>query len=328
MEDQEKNDIKDKAGVCNEYNLYMKKGKIILSEKLSKILILNVHKEFGHIGMNQMTCMIKKYYTAKNLLEIIRQTCIKCEVCIKNKSRGQHKFGFLSQLGPAKEPYEIMSIDTIGGFGGSRSTKKHLHLLVDHFTRYATIITSKTQSANDFIKLVKNVGEHEQIGKILTDQNPGINSTDFKKFLKDNKIPLIFTAVNAPFSNGLNERVNQTLVNRIRCKINDSKRKKAWTTIAQECVQKYNEAVHTVTKFSPKYLLKGVITTLLPKELSKENQHTDLEKDRLKALQNSIKYHEYNKTVYDKNRKKYDFQVGEMVYVENGNRLNRKKLHE
>lgn len=40
------------------------------------------------------------------------------------------------QLGPAKNPFEIVSIDTIGGFGGSRSTKKYLHLLVDHFTRF------------------------------------------------------------------------------------------------------------------------------------------------------------------------------------------------
>jgi hypothetical protein len=31
---------------------------------------------------------------------------------------------------------------------------------------------------------------------------------------------MIFTAVNAPFSNGLNERLNQTLVNKIRCAIN------------------------------------------------------------------------------------------------------------
>lgn len=62
----------------------------------------------------------------------------------KNKTRGQGKFGLMSHLGPAREPFEIMSIDTIGGFGGSRSTKTYLHLLVDHFTRYTYILTSKT----------------------------------------------------------------------------------------------------------------------------------------------------------------------------------------
>jgi len=38
-----------------------------------------------------------------------------------------------------------MSIDTIGDFGGQRSTKKYLHLIVDHFTRYSFISTSKTK---------------------------------------------------------------------------------------------------------------------------------------------------------------------------------------
>jgi len=37
-------------------------------------------------------------------------------------------------------------------------------------------LTSKTQSANDFVKLVKNIAETEEIGLILTNQYPGINS--------------------------------------------------------------------------------------------------------------------------------------------------------
>jgi len=41
--------------------------------------------------------------------------------------------GFMGHLGPAKEPFEILSLDTVGGFGKSRSTKKYRHLLVDHF---------------------------------------------------------------------------------------------------------------------------------------------------------------------------------------------------
>lgn len=131
----------------------------------------------------------------------------------------------MSHLGPASRPFEIMSIDTIGGFGGSRSTKKYLHLLVDHFTRYAYIGTSKTQNSSDFIKLIKNVTEDNNIGMILTDQYSGINSKEFKQFLDEKNIPIIFTAVNTPFSNGLNERLNQTLVNKIRCKLNEEKKR-------------------------------------------------------------------------------------------------------
>ena len=124
------------------YKKVRKKDKIILSEQFSITLIKNIHEHLCHIGIRQMQLTIGPFYTANNLTQNINKICKNCEVCIKNKSRGQNKYGYLSHLGPATKPYEIISIDTIGGFGGSRSTKKYLHLLVDHFTRYAFILTS------------------------------------------------------------------------------------------------------------------------------------------------------------------------------------------
>ena len=196
-----------------------------MSEKLSKILIKDVHNTYCHLGRTQMINKISPFYTGKNMIKNIKEFCDNCAICIKNKSRRNSKYGFLSHLGPATYPFEIMSMDTIGGFGGSRSTKKFLHLLVDHFTRYAYILTSKNQTAYDFIKLTKKVTESNDIDTILTDQYPGINSKEFKQFLKKGKIKMIFTTVDTPFSNGLNERLNQTLINKIRCKINENEKK-------------------------------------------------------------------------------------------------------
>lgn len=333
--DQEKNDevkIKKKH-LIKKNNVYFKKvkkkEKIILSEEFSVKLIKNIHENLCHIGIKQMQKKISPLYTAKHLTKNIRQFCKNCEICIKNKSRGKDKFGLMSHLGPATKPFEIISIDTIGGFGGSRSTKKYLHILVDHFTRFAIILTSKTQNANDFVKLISNIAETDEIGMLLTDQYPGINSKEFKSFLKEKSIPIVFTAINAPFSNGINERLNQTLVNKIRCKINEKKKKVAWTTIAQECVNIYNDTEHSVTGFAPRYLLDGTDVTILPNELKKKKKtEIDWKNDRKIALENTIKSHDYNKKIFDKNRKYFEFNVGDMVYVENGNKLNRKKLDE
>ncbi|GAB1860777.1 RNA-directed DNA polymerase [Camponotus japonicus] len=234
----------------------------------------------------------------------------------------------MSQLGPATKPFEIMSIDTIGGFGGQRSTKRYLHLLVDHFTRYAFISTSKTQSATDFTKLVDKVLQTDKIGIILTDQYPGLNSRGFKEFLVENDVKLIFTAVNAPFSNGLNERLNQTLINKIRCKINEKGGKKAWTTIARECIDRYNKTEHTVTGFTPKYLLDGTDTSILPDEMKKRNNKENWIRDKEIALKRTKKSHEYNKRIFNRKRKNHRFNTGDLVYIENGNKLNRKKLDE
>lgn len=230
----------------------------------------------------------------------------------------------MSHLGPATKPFDIISIDSIGGFGGNRSIKKYLHLMVDHFTRYAYILT-KTQSSNNFIKLVKMISDYNDIGMILKDQYPGINSREFKDFLGKQNIPIIFTAANTPFSNGLNERLNQTLVNKIRCKINEKGNKSAWTTIAHQCTDKYNETEHTVTGFSPKYLLEEQNIAIIPNQL-KQIPTNNLETDRKTARDNTIRSHNYNKSIFDKNRVDHEFKAGDPV--ENGHRINRKKLDE
>lgn len=332
--DQDKNeDIKlYKNKLILKDNIYFKKigkkEKIIMTEEFSKKIIKDIHYTYCHIGIKQTENKIKPFYTAKNLKNNIKNICNNCEICIKNKSRTKFSYGLMSHLGPATYPFEIMSIDTIGGFGGSRSTKTYLHLLVDHFTRYAYILTSKTQNANDFIKLINKVIPENKIGMILSDQYPGINSKEFKRFLEEEDIPIIFTAVNAPFSNGLNERLNQTLINKIRCTINEKNNKMAWTTVAHKCTQRYNETEHTVTGFSPIYLMQGKVIDILPDELKEHKTANDLLQDRKIALERTINSHNYNKQQFDKDRKNYKLKAGDFVYLENGNRLNRRKLEE
>lgn len=332
--DQEKNEeikqYKNKLILRNKiyFKRTGKKNKIILTEEFSKKLIKNVHDTYCHIGVKQTENKIKPFFVAKNLTLNVKKICEHCEICIKNKSRTKFKYGLMSHLGPATYPFEIVSIDTIGGFGGSRSTKTYLHLLVDHFTRYAYILTSKTQNADDFIKLIRKVIPENKIGMVLSDQYPGINSKEFKSFLREENIPIIFTAVNAPFSNGINERLNQTLVNKIRCTINEKNYKTSWTTIAQKCTQRYNETEHSVTGFSPTYLMEGRAIDILPDELKEHKTQNELLRDRKIALKRTINSHNYNKQQFDKNRINKQFNVGDFVYVENGNRLNRKKLDE
>ena len=135
----------------------------------------------------------------------------------------------------------------------------------------------------------------------------------------------IITAVDSAFSNWLNERTGQTLVNRIRCGYNEGKNKKAWCAVAMDCVQQYNNTPHSSTGFAPNYLLNGVSYEIVPNEFVTPR---NLTKDRELAFERSKKSHDRNKKHYDKTKKEGNFEVGEMIYVENGNRLNRKKLDE
>jgi len=83
--------------------------------------------------------------------------CQNCHVCIKDEALRGKPFGNLGHLGPPTQPFEIMFLNTVGGFVGRRSTKKYCILLVDRFSHFAYILTSKNQMASQFIRLVKGV---------------------------------------------------------------------------------------------------------------------------------------------------------------------------
>lgn len=299
-----------------------RKSRIFISTSLGKEIIDIVHKRYGHIGSGQMLATIRPHYYFEGLDKMIHTYCKNCKVCIENKVRRGRAIGLLSRLGPATEPFQIMSIDSVGGFGGNRSPKKYMHILVDHFTRYAWISTSKGQNAHDFINLINPIAKENNISLLLADQYTGINSTEFKNYLEKTGIQIVFTCIDQPESNGLNERLNQTLVNRLRCKINQENNK-AWSTLAQECVQEYNETIHSSTHFAPSYLLFGKEPKISP--LQEENA-CSLEDDRKLAFQNSTKNFEINKNRIDKNRRQHIFEIGDLVYIENGSKLNRSKL--
>ena len=136
-----------------------------------------------------------------------------------NKKRKGRDNGLLGQLGSASEPFQIMPLDTVGDFVGRWSSKRYLHLLVDHFSRYAYIVTSKNQTTEEFKNLINRVLKEDQIQMLLTDQYAGLSSGEFEEYLKERWIDHIFTAVDQSSSNGLNERLNQTITNRIRCRM-------------------------------------------------------------------------------------------------------------
>lgn len=225
---------------------------------------------------------IRPHYYFKHRDQLILNYCNNCKVCIESKTHGKRLIGLLSQLGPASSAYEIMSIDTIGGFSGNNSPKKYLHLLIDHFTRYAWIRTSSTQSASDFIQLLKLIiKNNEKPALLLADQYTGINSTELMDYLDKNDIPILFTSVDCPETNGLNERANQTLVKCICCKANTNPCR-AWSKLAEESVHEYNNTVHTLTGFPPAYLLHGEKTPINP--LQSMNSHSNLAQDWKRAF--------------------------------------------
>jgi putative transposase len=245
-----------------------------------------------------------------------------CTVCQTNKIQRQKKLGSLSQVGPAQEPFDIISIDTVGGFSGYNSTKQYIHLAIDHFTRFLWTISSKTQTSKDFINLVKLITQTNKPKLILADKYTGIKSKEFVSYLEKQNIKIIFTPTDSPQSNGCCERVNQTIVTRLHCKINETLKNVCWPKLLIDVNEEYNNTPHSVTEFSPKYLMFGI----MPFKPIVNNYYPTLEEARKLAFQKSEENHELNKKYYDRKHNPITLEAGDLVFIGNKNEISRKKL--
>ncbi|GFV46237.1 retrovirus-related Pol polyprotein from transposon 297 [Trichonephila clavipes] len=171
---------------------------------------------------------------------------------------------------------------------------------------------------------------HEQFGhpgtqkmiNLITPQYywPHIN-LDISKFVKHCNL---LTTSHHPQTNGKCERVNQSIVTKLRCKVNSSPTKIPWTKFLEQVINEYNLTPHSVTKFPPAYLLFCTLPYTPP--LAQNQVYPPVEEARKLAKENTIKYHEKNKIKYDAHFIDSPFETGDIVIYEEFNYPNRRKL--
>ncbi|UYV81570.1 hypothetical protein LAZ67_20001559 [Cordylochernes scorpioides] len=105
------------------------------------------------------------------------------------------------------------------------------------------------------------------------------------------------------------ERLNSTIINRLRCEYN-ANLKIPWTKYIPKITESYNETVHTTTGFTPKFLYYGIQPQYI--EHCTET-HTPIEKARKLAIERTIKSHEHSKKLYDIKHPEPIFKEGDQT---------------
>jgi hypothetical protein len=110
----------------------------------------------------------------------------------------------------------------------------------------------------------------------------------------------MFITVNCPQSNGLCERVNQTIITRLRCKLNDNNQNICWLKLLEKETEEYNNTPHYVNQSTPKFPMFGI----QPFDPLINGLNISLDEARKIAFDNSKHNHELNKIYYDKSKMK------------------------
>ncbi|UYV70155.1 hypothetical protein LAZ67_7002015, partial [Cordylochernes scorpioides] len=275
-------------------------------------LLNKVHTKHGHIGTTQMTKIISPHFYWSHMSRDIANYTKHCETCQFNKSRDNRiVYGSLQQMPIATHPNHIFSLDTLGGLHNYGTTRHSIHMIVDHHSRFLWAFPTKSVSTDSYITCLRNLFQINKPEIIITDRNAAFLSRKFKHFLDRNNVKHLLTSSHHPETNAKVERLNSTIINRLRCEYNDNL-KIPWTKYIPKITESYNETVHTTTGFTPKFLYYGIQPQYIEHDTV---THTPIEKARKLAIERTIKSHEHSKQLYDIKHPEPIFKEGDQVLV-------------
>ena len=159
---------------------------------------------------------INQYYWHPSLNRIIGEKIKECEICQKNKGPiSREETAFIPEVG--KFPMEMMQMDVLGPLPETKRRVKFIITAIDTCTRYLFAKAFKRVRAEETISFLKNIFNKKGIIKILqTDNGKNFVAEELADFLKQYDVIHKRSTTYHPQSQGMVERMNKTICERLR----------------------------------------------------------------------------------------------------------------
>jgi hypothetical protein len=332
--------IEPEALMSEDGLLYVGSGlehaRLVVPEKLTRPIIELHHDKFfaGHQGMKRTRALVKLNYFWPNMDRDIDTYVKQCESCAKFKAGRQH-IAPLGELLETTSPFEMTSIDICGPYPEKKKGNRYLLTFMDHFSRYPEAIPIPRQDTPTVARaLVTEVFSRLGCPQILSsDKGSNFMSELFQEMCKLLKVRRINSTAFNPQMQGKFEKfhlgLNQTMSHYVNKYGSD------WYEFVSYALMAHRVTPHSVTRYSPFYLLHGqqmrlpmedVLTTVrFVRREVKDHQnpvqdHLDTLAERLEGAYRVVKGNnrmgrERQKEQYDRGTKLVTFQPGEIVYL-------------
>ncbi|UYV70265.1 K02A2.6-like, partial [Cordylochernes scorpioides] len=283
--------------------------KTVVPESFQEEILKEYHDNHSHPSINKTVRLITPFYWWPNAIKCIKYYVRSCKICQITKCSHKPFIGEYVAPNSDLKPLELISMDTIVLGSAANETKhKYIQVIIDHLTRFVWAFPTVTTSQAVIQCLDKINKTVPQIKCILTDNGKNFTSKEFNKFLNDHQVQHTYSTPYHPQSNGLCEKMNDTILTKLRTNLQENPRLK-WSSLLAKIVKDYNSTPHDVTGFSPNFLLFGDCS--IP-EFS-ESPHFTIENARKKAIENSAKHREKWKARHDAKHPQSSFKVGDLV---------------
>lgn len=207
------------------------------------------HRRLGHIGFGSMK------FLKENCEDMIIPDC-RCITCIKGK---QTRDPFTGKGKRAEEPLELIHSDVVGPMPvSSLSGQKYFVTFIDDFSKKLHAYAMKQKSEVFELFVVFHKLAEKQTGKkikvIRSDNGTEYVNKQFEKFCEDHGIIHQKTVPYTPQLNGVAERMNRTILDRIRCMLIDADLDQEFWAEALNTATVIMNLIPRGSKFSPNEL--------------------------------------------------------------------------
>ena len=221
--------------------------------------ILKSHHDLpssGHQGVSRTKFRIRERFYWYGMGKDISTYVSTCSVCSKNKKTG--KYGkFPMQEYQASAPMERVHLDFLGPLPKTAQGNEYVLVMVDQFTKWVECVPLNTQTAAETAKAAVDhfFSRFGYPFQVFTDQGRNFESKLFAKLCEILEIHKARTTPYRPSANGQVERFNRTIVEAIRCYIDDAQDQ--WDRHLQQIAGALRSAVNRNTGFTPNKLMLG-----------------------------------------------------------------------
>ncbi|UYV71202.1 hypothetical protein LAZ67_8002154 [Cordylochernes scorpioides] len=273
-------------------------------------ILKEYHDNMSHPSMNKTVKLIVPLFWWSDMVQEIKSYVRSCRTCQLTKLSNQPTLGQLIIPDTELQPAQVISAYTIVmGTSAEKTKHKYIQVFIDHLTRYVWAFPTIKNTAQATLQCFNRILQVSlPIKHIITDNGKNFNSKEFKRCLKVHSIKQTFTTPYHPQSNGMCEKVNGTIMTKLRAALLD-KPKVKWSTLLPKVITDYNNTPHDVTGFPPSFLLFGY--NVQPQFA--DNPSTSVEDARKLAIKRTQHHRDISKRRHDSRHPDIDFKVGDLV---------------
>lgn len=272
----------------------------------------------GHMGMKKTRAKLIGYYWPHMSRDI--ETFIKtCSVCQAHKTPRKPRYGYLQPI-PISEIFDRVHIDIVGPMHESKQSNRYIMTDIDAFSRYAYARATPEVKAIHLIDFMTEdiFTKHGCPSQLVSDNGTQFTSIEFKAYIGSLGIKHCKTCEYHPQANGLDERLNGTLIQLLKNYIKPDQDN--WDTKLNWALWLYNTTNHASIGTSPYATLFGMAPRTPLRQLEKditsesiEENQTAHEQIRSFVAESMKRSQELQSRYYNKQRQPQDFQLLDSV---------------